>query len=337
MRIAVDLMGGDHGAGELMPAILRCEQEFPDLSLALVGDEQHIAGLLPGKGGVAGRVTIVHAGETVEMTDSPSVALRQKRDSSMHVAIEQVRDHGADACVSAGNTGALMAVARHILKTVPGIDRPAIIKAIPSVKGRCYLLDLGANINCSAGNLVQFAAMGSLMCSAVEGVESPRVGLLNIGEEDVKGGGSVREAAQRLKQHPKINFIGFVEGDGIYQSDAEVLVCDGWVGNVALKTSEGLAKFVSYMIEQAFTRNVATKAAAVVSNPVLNMLREQLSPENYNGATLLGLNGIVVKSHGRARADGFYHAIRVAMREVEQDIPSLLQARIGEMLEVRQS
>ena len=334
MHIAVDLMGGDHSAAELMPAVFRCEKEFPDLSLVLVGDKTLIDAALCVK---PHRATVIHTDAVVEMTDKPGVALRQKRNSSMHVAVEQVASGAADACVSAGNTGALMAIGRHILKTVPGVDRPAIIKPIPSVKGQCYLLDLGANINAEAENLVQFAAMGSLMCAAVEGIESPRVGLLNIGEEEVKGEDRVKVAAAMLRQHPRINFMGFVEGDGIYLSDADVLVCDGWVGNVALKTSEGLARFVSMMIERAFTRNVATKAAAMVSNPVLNMLREQLSPEHYNGATLLGLNGIVVKSHGHARAEGFYQAIRVAMREVEQRIPALLQAKIGEMFEVRQS
>lgn len=334
MRIAIDLMGGDHGASALVPATLRCTQEFPDLSLVLVGDESLIEKELRKTG--AHRIDIQASDQVVAMDDSPATALRQKRGSSMHLAIEQVQQGKADACVSAGNTGALMAIGRHILKTVPGIDRPAIIKAIPSVKGRCYLLDLGANLHCEAENLVQFAVMGSVMCGAVEGINSPRVGLLNIGEEDSKGAAVIRAAAEQLKRHPGINFIGFVEGDGIYQSDAHVLVCDGWVGNVALKTSEGLARFVSYMIEQAFTRTVAARAAAVVSNPVLARLREQLSPENYNGATLLGLDGIVVKSHGRATAEGFYQAIRVAMLEVERNIPRLLKAQIGEMLQVRE-
>lgn len=336
MQIAVDLMGGDNDATALLPAVVRCLESFDDLQLILVGDASTIEQGMQSMGIAATGIRIVNATQIVEMDDTPAVALRQKRDSSMHLAIEQVRRGDADACVSAGNTGALMAIGRHILKTVPGIDRPAIIKAIPSVKGRCYLLDLGANIHCEADNLVQFAAMGSLMCGAVECIDQPRVGLLNIGEEDSKGQAVVREAAERLRNHPRIHFIGFVEGDGIYQSEADVLVCDGWVGNVALKTSEGLARFISTMIERAFTRNVAAKAAAVVSNPVLTLLREELSPENYNGATLLGLNGIVVKSHGRSTADGFYQAIRVAVLEVQRNIPRLLKANIREMLEVRQ-
>lgn len=333
MRIAVDLMGGDNSPADLMPALLRCAGEFSDLTIVAVGDGAAIDACLSHEQPGTGNIQVIHAAEVVEMSDKPSVALRQKQQSSMRLAVDQVLGGGADACVSPGNTGALMAIARHQLKTVPGIDRPAIIKAIPSVKGRCYLLDLGANINCSAEQLIQFAAMGSLMCGAVEKLAEPRVGLLNIGEEEIKGEDSIRVAARLLKAHGRINFIGFVEGDGIYLSDADVLVCDGWVGNVALKTSEGLARFVSHMISEAFNRNTTARMAGAVAHPVLNQLRDQLSPENYNGATLLGLNGVVVKSHGRSTADGFYNAIRVAMREVEQDIPSLLQAEISKMLE----
>lgn len=332
MRIAVDLMGGDNSPADLMPAVLRCAGEFPDLTIVVVGDRAAIDASLSTEQASPDNIEILHAEEIVEMSDKPSTALRQKQKSSMRLAVDQVLAGGADACVSPGNTGALMAIGRHQLKTVPGIDRPAIIKAIPSVKGRCYLLDLGANINCSAENLVQFAAMGSLMCGAVEKLPEPRVGLLNIGEEEIKGEGAIQVAAQLLKAHSRINFIGFVEGDGIYLSDADVLVCDGWVGNVALKTSEGLARFVSHMISDAFKRNTTARVAGAVAHPVLNQLRDQLSPENYNGATLLGLNGVVVKSHGRSTSVGFYNAIRVAMHEAEQDIPSLLKAEISKML-----
>ncbi|MEX0941783.1 MAG: phosphate acyltransferase PlsX [Pseudomonadales bacterium] len=332
MRIAVDMMGADHGIAGLLPAVVRCATEFPRLSLTLVGDESGIESCLADTAIDTSRIEILHSREIVELTDKPSVALRQKRDASMFLAIDLVKKGAADACVSAGNTGALMAISRHLLKTVPGIDRPAIIKAIPSAKGQCYLLDLGANINCDAENLVQFAAMGSLMCGAVEGIERPRVGLLNIGEEEIKGEDRVRTAAQLLKQYTSLDFIGFVEGDGIYLSDADVLVCDGWVGNVALKTSEGLARFVSQMIESAFSENILTRIAAKISEPVLRKLREDLSPEKYNGATLLGLNGIIVKSHSGSDAEGFYHAIREAIRGVEQNIPALLQAEMDGIL-----
>ncbi|MCB1692513.1 MAG: phosphate acyltransferase PlsX [Pseudomonadales bacterium] len=332
MRIAVDLMGGDRGAADLIPAATRCLSEFADLEVIMVGDQSLIESVLAASATTRSRVRIEGSDDVVEMTDRPSMALRQRRGSSMFRAVELVRDGEADACVSTGNTGALMAIGRHLLKTVPGIDRPAIIKAIPSTRGKCYLLDLGANINCDAENLIQFAAMGSLMCGAVEGIERPSVGLLNIGEEEMKGEGSVLTAAQLLKELKGINFIGFVEGDGIYQSDADVLVCDGMVGNIALKTSEGLARFVASMIEDAFRENFVTRAAGIVAGPVLLRLKAELSPENYNGATLLGLSRVVVKSHGDSSTDGFYAAIREAMRCVEQDIPGLLKRRLDDVL-----
>ncbi len=330
IRIAVDLMGGDRPVRDLIPAVLRCIDDFPSVSLTLVGDSEAIesALLTASATGSRERLAILRTEDVVLMSDKPSVALRKKRSSSMGVSLKLVQQKSVDACVSAGNTGALMAFGLHLLKTVPGIDRPAIIKAFPSTRGRCYLLDLGANIHCDAANLVQFAAMGSLMCGAVEGIDRPTVGLLNIGQEETKGEDSVRLAAQLLRQNDRINFIGFVEGDGIYQSDADVLVCDGRVGNIALKTSEGLAKFVYFMIERAFARNLATRAAAVVSDSVLKQLKAELRPENYNGATLLGLDGIVVKSHGKSSAEGFYHAIREAIRSIEQNIPALLNARL---------
>lgn len=330
MRIAIDVMGGDYGPEAMLPAAFRCIREFGDLNLMLVGDEATIRSHIVKTG--QNRIDVVHASQVVEMTDKPSIALRQKRDSSMHLAVDLVRRGEAQACVSSGNTGALMAIGRHLLKTLPGIDRPAIIKAIPSARGKCYLLDLGANINCDAENLMQFAAMGSLMCGAVEGIEHPRVGLLNIGEEEIKGEDQVKVAAELLRNNSLINFIGFVEGDGIYMSDADVLVCDGWVGNVALKTSEGLARFFGQMIGQAFERNMATRLAGVFAGPVLGKLREQLEPERYNGATFLGLQGIVVKSHGKSTTAGSYQAIRESMRAIEQDIPNLIRTRVDKIL-----
>ena len=327
MRIAVDVMGGDLGASEIVPAVVRASQDYPDTEFVLYGDEASIGQRLER----SHSFELVHTTDTVQMDDKPAWALRHRQSSSMYRAVTAVADGDVEGCVSPGNTGALMAISRHVLKTVPGVDRPAIIKAIPSTHGRCYLLDLGANINCSADNLVQFAVMGSLMCGAVEGIESPRVGLLNIGEEESKGEDVVREAAARLRDIPAVNFIGFVEGDGIYQSEADVLVCDGWVGNMVLKTSEGLARFVAQMIGEAFRKDLAAMAAALVSDPVLKKLREALSPEIYNGATLLGLNGIVVKSHGSANANGFYHALCETRRCVEQAVPDLLGAKIAQL------
>jgi len=333
MRIAIDVMGGDVLPAVIIAAALRCTREHPDLSLDLVGDRQLIEKTISELKADPTRVTVCHAPQVVEMGEKPALALRHKRQSSMHFAMGKVKSHEADACVSSGNTGALMAIGRHILKTLTGIDRPAIIKAMPSTRGRCYLLDLGANINCEVENLIQFAAMGSLMCGAVESITEPRVGLLNIGEEEIKGGEQVNVAAGLLRDNDFLNFIGFVEGDAIYQSEADVVVCDGWVGNVALKTSEGLAKFVAHLIQDAFEQNVATRTAALIANPVLNKLKSKLRPEQYNGATMLGLQGVVVKSHGNTTEEGFYNAIEVAIREAEQDVPNLIASRLDEILD----
>ncbi|MBV1879404.1 MAG: phosphate acyltransferase PlsX [Pseudomonadales bacterium] len=334
MRIAVDVMGGDQGVLDIVLAGVRCIEQFDDLSITFAGNEQAISDSL---GDLSSSEDIsVHATEVVvNMSDKPASALRHKKQSSMHSVIEMVRDGTADACVSAGNTGALMAIGRHLLKTIPGVDRPAIIKAIPSSKGQCYLLDLGANINCDAENLVQFAAMGSLMCQVVDGVAAPKVGLLNIGEEALKGGVQVREAADLLNLYDEINYIGFVEGDGIYLSDADVIVCDGWVGNIALKTSEGLAKYILQKLDESFKATFASRAAGIIASPVLGQVIRRLSPEQYNGASLLGLNGIVVKSHGHSTIDGFSQAIQEAMKAVKQNLPEILQSRLSGILGVQ--
>ncbi|MDZ7686550.1 MAG: phosphate acyltransferase PlsX [Gammaproteobacteria bacterium] len=325
MRIAVDLMGGDFGANQLVPAVERFSEHFPDIEFSLIGDRAVHCRPAPAP-------LCLH-----DRTDQrcrpdgryPGYALRHRRESSMYRAVSAVASGEADGCVGPGqyrcSHGNRPACAEDGARCRP----PAIIKAIPSTHGRCYLLDLGANINCSARQLVQFAAMGSLMCGAVEGIASPKVGLLNIGEEEGKGEDAVREAAAILRERSAIDFIGFVEGDGIYRSEADVLVCDGWVGNVALKTSEGLARFVADMIRDAFRRDLVSKVAGWLAAPVLRKLEHELSPEHYNGATLLGLNGIVVKSHGSADEKGFYHAIGETRRCVEQAIPGLLGEKIG--------
>ena len=332
MRIAIDVMGGDSGVDTRVRAAIRCINEIADLQLSLVGDQAQIEHPMSSLSFDSGKVDVCHTDEIVAMDDRPSVALRRKRNSSMYMAITKVKDGAADACVSSGNTGALMAIGRHLLKTMPGIDRPAIIKAMPSLKGRCYVLDLGANIDCDAENLIQFAAMGSLMCGAVENIESPSIGLLNIGEELIKGGDQVKIAAALLRDNSLLNFIGFVEGDAISQSGADVIVCDRWVGNVALKTSEGLAKFVATLIQEAFDQNLATRAAGVIANRVLDRLRERLRPEQYNGATLLGLRGIVVKSHGQTSEDGFVQAIKEAIKEADQNVPNLIHSELDAIL-----
>jgi glycerol-3-phosphate acyltransferase PlsX len=333
MRIAIDVMGGDQDSAEIIAAGLRFASEFEQVKIRFVGRQESIQPHLSelNLASIA-NIDVLYADQVVEMSDRPSLALRQKKRSSMHLAIKQVASNESDACVSSGNTGALMAIGRHLLRMIPGVDRPAIIKAIPSTKGRCYLLDLGANIGCDAENLVQFAAMGSILCQSIEGIAAPKVGLLNVGEEEIKGEAEVRIAADLLKEHDKINFIGFVEGDGIYQSEADVIVCDGWVGNVALKTSEGLAKFVRQMIAEAFGQNMLTKAQGLIAYPVLEKLNQQLRPDNYNGAILLGLNGIVVKSHGRSTIDGFYQAICEAHKAISQQLPDVMKENIGDVL-----
>lgn len=333
MRIAIDVMGGDQDSAEIIAAGLRFASEFEQVQIRFVGRQESIQPHLSALNLASiANIDVLYADQVVEMSDRPSLALRQKKRSSMHLAIKQVASNESDACVSSGNTGALMAIGRHLLRMIPGVDRPAIIKAIPSTKGRCYLLDLGANIGCDAENLVQFAAMGSILCQSIEGIAAPKVGLLNVGEEEIKGEEEVRIAADLLKEHDKINFIGFVEGDGIYQSEADVIVCDGWVGNVALKTSEGLAKFVSQMIAEAFGENILTKAQGLVAYPVLEKLNQQLRPDNYNGAILLGLNGIVVKSHGRSTIDGFYQAICEAHKAIKQRLPDVMKESIEDVL-----
>lgn len=333
MRIAIDVMGGDYGPDVIIPSALRCAADHADLFLVLVGDQHQLNQCLKQHPHDHDRVQVQHAEQVVEMDDKPSIALRHKKGSSMHVALSLVKAGEAQACVSCGNTGALMAISRYLIRTLQGIDRPAIIKAMPTIKSRCYLLDLGANINCEAENLIQFAAMGSLMCEAVEKKPRPAVGLLNIGQEESKGGAQVRLAAELLKTNELLNFVGFVEGDAIYQGEADVIVCDGWVGNIALKTSEGLARFVSHLIQDAFSKNPMTRAAGLIVSPILDGLRKHLEPQQYNGAGLLGLNSVVVKSHGQANDEGFYHALTEAMLMVDQDVPGLIGSRIEGIME----
>lgn len=330
ITIALDAMGGDHGADTVIPAALSTLNNQEDLRLILVGDQSQLEQRLEqaGYAGADGRLLIHHASEIVGMDESPSRALRFKKDSSMRVAIDLVKNGSAHACVSAGNTGALMATARYVLKTLTGIDRPAISSAIPSIEGYTEVLDLGANVDCTAEHLFQFAVMGSVLASAVHGLDKPRIGLLNIGEEEIKGNDQVKEAA-RLLSTSSLNYIGFVEGNDIFKGGVDVVVCDGFVGNVALKTSEGVAKMVSHFMRQEFKRNVLTKLAGLVAMPVLNALRKRIDPRRYNGASLLGLRGIVIKSHGGADALAFENAINVAMVEVRKAVPE----RIDHLLE----
>ena len=258
------------------------------------------------------------------MDDPVSVALRNKKDSSMRVAINQVKEGRAQAAISAGNTGALMAVSRFVLKTLKGIDRPAICTAIPTRDGHCHMLDLGANVDSEPEHLLQFALVGDAVVRAVDGIEKPRVALLNIGEEEIKGNEQIKEAAQLLQDNPLLNYVGFVEGDGIFRGEADVIVCDGFVGNVALKTMEGVASMIGGMIREEVSRNWLNKLSAVLALPLLGGLKSRLNPQRYNGASLVGLNGVVVKSHGGADVQGFLAALQVALHEAQRNVPALI-------------
>lgn len=331
ITVAVDAMGGDHGPSVTVPASLAFLEETPGASIVLVGRADAIEPVLTkARSPSRDRVRVHPASEVVEMDEPPADALRRKKDSSMRVAINLVRDGVAHGCVSAGNTGALMGIARFVLKTLPGIDRPAIASQLPTKKGVVTMLDLGANVNCTAEQLVQFAAMGSALVSAVEHVQRPTVGLLNIGEEDIKGNELVKETAERLKVSG-LNFHGNVEGDDIYKGTTDVVVCDGFVGNVALKTSEGLAQMLYEFLKAEFTRGIASKIAAGIAYPVLMRFKRRIDPRRLNGATLVGLKGVVVKSHGGADALAFRHAIAKAHAEIEAGVLDRIAQRIAAM------
>ena len=330
--IALDVMSGDHGASVIMPAALRALQEMDDIHLLLVGDEAVVAAhMRHWPESVRPRAQVIHASQTVAMEELPAVALRNKRDSSMRKSIDLVKEGGASACVSAGNTGALMATARYVLKTLAGIDRPAIATALPSLFGHTHMLDLGANVDVEAAHLYQFAVMGSVLVTAIDGLETPRVGLLNIGSEAIKGNDRVREAAHLL-EGSSLNYIGFVEGNDVYCSDVDVVVCDGFVGNVALKTSEGVARMIADNIRTEFKRSWITRLRGLVALPVLNRFRNRIDPRRYNGASLLGLQGIVIKSHGGADEVAFQNAIRIARKEAEANVPQRIDKQLGRML-----
>lgn len=328
-------MGGDHGPHVTVPAALSVLKDKHDLKLILIGDQGNLEQELRNhRYDNSSRLIIQHASEQVAMDESPSSALRNKKDSSIRVAVNLVKQGTASACVSAGNTGALMAISRFVLKTLPGVERPAIVSTIPSIKGHTHMLDLGANVDSSAEQLFQFAIMGSVLTSAVDNIQRPTVGLLNIGEEEMKGNERVKEAARMLEESD-INYAGFVEGDDVYKGTVDVVVCDGFVGNVALKTSEGVARMISHFMKEEFARNPLTKMAAAISSPVLNALKGRIDPRKYNGASFIGLQGIVIKSHGSADVLSFATAIREAIQEVEKDVPQLIGSQLEALFMAR--
>lgn len=333
--IAVDAMGGDFGPIVTVPAVLNALEEYSDLHLILVGDEVELLRKLAATNlsWDQTRLVIKHTTQVVAMDESPALALRGKKDSSMRVAINLVQDGTAQACVSAGNTGALMATARFVLKMLPGVDRPAIMFPIPSQQGVVHVLDLGANVECQADHLFQFAVMGSVAIASTTGCAKPKVGLLNVGREEIKGTDAIKRAAQLLMQAKDINYIGFVEGDDIYKGGVDVVVCDGFVGNVALKASEGVAKMILSFAKQEFNRNVFTKISALFCRSVLKKLFARFDPNKHNGGSLLGLQGVVIKSHGGANVEAFTIAIRKAVKEVAMNVPDKIHATVVAKLE----
>lgn len=323
--IALDAMGGDFGPEVVLPAAAHVAKKNSDIHIILVGDESKLRGCAKQKGIDLDRhFEIHHATQVVEMHEDPRQAVRKKKDSSMRVAINLVNEGKAQAMVSAGNTGALMATAKFVLKTLPGIDRPAICTTIPSHGGHTQMLDLGANVDSSAEQLFQFAVMGSVLAEAVDNTHKPKIGLLNIGSEDGKGNAQVKEANNLLLDGP-FNYIGYVEGDDIYSDNVDVVVCDGFVGNISLKTMEGVAKMIATMMREEFNRSILTKLTGLLAWPVLKRFKERVDPRRYNGASMLGLSGIVIKSHGGTDVLGFANAIEIALLEVEKSVPNLIR------------
>jgi glycerol-3-phosphate acyltransferase PlsX len=329
VTLAIDCMGGDHGPTVTVPAALDFLGANPDARVILIGAGDALDTELhrhqPARNK---RVEVRHSAEVVSMDDSPVAAYRKKKDSSMRIAIDCVKEGAANACVSAGNTGALMVIATRVLETLPGIERPAIVSVLPTVTGSTYMLDLGANVDCKPEHLVQFAVMGATLVAAAEHKDRPTVGLLNIGEEAIKGNEVVKQAGELLRA-TGLNFIGNVEGDGIFKGAADVVVCDGFVGNVALKTSEGLVQMLGTFLREEFTRSLLRKLAALVAYPVIAAFRRRVDHRRYNGATLLGLRGIVVKSHGSADRFAFCRALERAAEEARLGIVARLAERLA--------
>jgi glycerol-3-phosphate acyltransferase PlsX len=327
LHIAVDAMSGDNGTSVSVPAALAAAREFADVRFTLIGRQSELEREL--NGAKQSNVTLLHASDVVEMTDHPRDALRRKKDSSMRRAIDLVKSGDAHACVSAGNTGALMATAHFVLKMIPGVERPAIVSIIPSKIGHTYMLDLGANASCTPEQLVQFAVMGSVLAADLEGAhERPRVGLLNIGEEEIKGNEIVQKANE-LMPLADINYVGFVEGHDIFSGQVDVVVTDGFTGNVALKAMEGAARLILNTMREEFSRSTLRKVGYLAARPALNALRTRIDPRRYNGASMVGLNGVVIKSHGGTDLFGFQRAIEVAVIEARNGVPAQIAERLA--------
>jgi glycerol-3-phosphate acyltransferase PlsX len=325
-------MGGDHGPHVTVPAALEFQARQPDVEIVLVGQPEPIARELATLGRKPdARLRVQAASEVVAMDEALATALRVKKDSSMRVMANLLKDGAAHAAVSAGNTGALMAISRFVLKTLPGIDRPAIATVIPTMRAsRTYVLDLGANVDCTAEHLLQFGVMGAMLVAAVEHKEQPLVGLLNIGVEDIKGNETVKRAAELLRGSG-LNFAGNVEGDDIFKGTCDVVVCDGFVGNAVLKAVEGVLQMMSRNLKEEFARTALTRLSALAAMPVLRAFRDRMDHRRYNGASLLGLKGIVIKSHGSADVYAFGQALERAVEEVRNEVPQRIERRMAQM------
>ncbi len=328
-------MGGDKGPHITIPAAIHAIKENPNLHLILCGDEDTITTALAKFPNInSSQLSIKHSTQTVEMCDEPAHAIRFKKDSSMRKALDLVANNEAQACVSAGNTGALFATAHFVLKTITDVDRPALISALPThdKNKHVFMLDLGANVFCDSQVLYQFGLMGSVMAETVDGIRNPRVALLNMGEEEIKGSDNIKQAAVQLAANDDINYIGFVEGNDIFANKADVIVCDGFVGNVALKTCEGVARLVYQKLKNHFSHSFFSQIIGKLLTPTIKKLFKILNPDQYNGASLIGLRGIVVKSHGNANEMAFYSAIEEAIKEVERQVPNKIQAKLEQNL-----
>lgn len=334
LTLALDVMGGDYGPRVTVPATLQALHLYPFLHVVLVGNQPEIEFYLTrAESNIRQRIEIIHTTEVVSMSDRPVHALRNRKQSSMRLAIELVRDGKAEACLSAGNTGALMAIAKVLLKTLPGIDRPALVCCLPAVNNTpVYLLDLGANVACCSETLFQFAVMGSVLCETVDKKSAPKVALLNVGVEEIKGNDQVQQAGQLLQQSPQINYVGFIEGNDIYSGNVDVIVCDGFVGNITLKTSEGIAKLLVNKLEQGLTKGFFVRLMAKLIAPRINSVLKQMNPDHYNGASLIGLRGIVVKSHGSADESAYLQAITLAVTEAKRRLPKMIEERLESIL-----
>jgi len=335
LTLALDVMGGDQGPLVTIPAAIMAIKQSAELHLILCGDEEIISKTLSKENLLDHPQLSIHATtEVVEMDEKPSSALRGKKNSSMRKALDLVKEGSAQACISAGNTGALFATANYVLKTLPGVERPALISSLPThdEAKHVFMLDLGANVFCDANILYQFAIMGSVMAEQVDNIAQPRVALLNMGEEEIKGSDHIKLAATKLSQNKEINYVGFVEGNDIFTNKTDVIVCDGFVGNVALKTCEGVARLVYKRLHSVLSEHFFARILGKLLTSTLKKLFKPLNPDQYNGASLIGLRGIVVKSHGNAGIKAFYNAIFEAVKEVERQVPEKIKNKLEQGL-----